>query len=152
MSSPSSCGWSADGYGRDERLVSQIGTINGEQVLEAIQGQRPFHLVDIAGIEFEILEQDVEHFKGHGIVDFEPNHIGETALPDALFHRLQQIARLELLNFGLGVASHMKRMGLKNFHAWKQRLQIVNDELFEPDEILGLGRLRFCFGFLGRII
>ena len=41
--------------------ILQFGTIHRRQVPEAAERQRSFHLVDIVAIDFEILDQDLEH-------------------------------------------------------------------------------------------
>ena len=115
-------------------------------MLEAVQGQRAGHLVDVFAIKFEILQKNLQNFGGHVVVDFQTNHVGETALPDAFFDGLEQVSRFELLNGGIGVAGYVEGMGLENLHAGEERLEIVNDQLLQPDEMEGLGRLGFCYG------
>jgi len=44
---------------------------------------------------------------------------------------------------GFGVARYVEGMRLDDLHAGEKRLQVGDDKLFEPDEILRLGRLRF---------
>ena len=47
-------------YARDEGLVFQIGAVDGEKMLEPVQGQRAGHLVNVFAIEFQVLEKDLQ--------------------------------------------------------------------------------------------
>ena len=85
---------------------------------------------------------------GHVLVDFEADYIGETALPDAFFDGLEEVAGFELLNGGVGVAGYVEGMSFEDFHAGEECLQVVNDQVLEPDEVQWLGglcwRIFFC--------
>ena len=97
--------------------------------------------IDVVAFDFEILDQDLEHGGGHGLVYFEADDVGETPLPDAFLDRLQQVSGFEFLNRGFGVAGDVEGMRFEDFHAGEQELQVGRDELFQPDETLADGRL-----------
>ena len=115
-----------------------------EKMLEPAQGEWAGDLVDIFVLEFEIFEEDFEDLGGHVVIDFEADDIGETALPDAFFDGFEEIAGFELLNGGIGVARDVEGMSFEDLHAGEERLQVMNDELLEPDEAQGFGRGAGC--------
>ena len=119
-----------------ERLILQLRTIDSRKMFQARQGNRPPHLVNIIGIDFEVLLQDFQNCRWHVVIHFQPDHIRKTPLPDALFNGLHKIAGLKFLDRAVRVPSYMKRMGLKDFHSRKQALQIGHDDLLQPHQVL----------------
>ena len=87
-------------------------------------------------IDFEIFDQQVPISRRHVFINRHLNDRTELAPADALLHGLQQIVRFDFLDFHVCVADDAERMRGDHFHAREERLQIGNDHLLEPHEIM----------------
>ena len=66
-------------------------------------------------------------------------HEAELPLLHALFDRLQEVARLELLDHEVGVARHPERVHLDDQRPGEERVEVRGDELLQRNERRGGG-------------
>ncbi len=78
--------------------------------------------------------QEFHHGRRHARVHLQANGVAKTALPDGLFDGFQQVVRLQFLDGDFGVAGEMKDVRPQDLEAWKQVVQIGDDQLLEPDK------------------
>ena len=75
-------------------------------------------------------------WEGHLVVDVEPHHGAETALPHALLDGFHKVLGFQFLDGHFRIAGDVKRIRLDDLHAGEERGEIGGDHLFDPDERL----------------
>ena len=72
----------------------------------------------------------------HSGQHFEPHDWRETAIAQLGFDQRQQVVGLVLVALGVGVARHAEKLVRVDQHRGKQQIEIVRDDVLEPDEII----------------
>src|SRR5258708_1357519 len=83
---------------RLEWFVAEFGTIEGRQLSEAREIERPTHPEHVLRIDVEVLDEDLENFIRRRFVRLEAHRLAKTAPPDRLLHCFEQIIPVELLD------------------------------------------------------
>src|SRR6266568_6598388 len=96
--------------------VLQVGTVELLESHEVGDRERPLDLVDIVGVELELLTQQGAHAFGGPVVDFEADRGTKPPLTDVLGDRAQKVARLILADLDVGVSRDAKGGSTSDLH------------------------------------
>ena len=124
-----SCG-GTDGH---EGRIPQVRPVQPGNRPQAAHTQRRLQRVDVVGQHLQVLHQQLHHRLGHLVVDRQPHHRAELAQPQPLLDGLEQVGRLVLLDFHVGIADHLEAVVLEHVVAREQQAEVGGDDLLEPD-------------------
>jgi hypothetical protein len=118
-------------------------------VLEADEGEGVLDAIDVVPFGFQVRNQDFEDLVWHFLVDLYSDDVAEAALADGFFDGFEEIVGFEFLDGDVGVAGDVEGVGFENLHAREEIVEVGDDELFKPDEALGLGAAGLAVGLDG---
>ncbi len=117
-----------------ERDVLQVRAVELVHLHQVAQPERAIDLPDVLGRQLEMAHEQAAHGVAHGWLDHERHHVVEPPPVDALLHRLEQVARFQLLDRDLGVPDHAEWVRLDDPRAGKQPAEVGGEELLEPGQ------------------
>ncbi|MCG3163931.1 MAG: hypothetical protein JMDDDDMK_05390 [Acidobacteria bacterium] len=82
------------------------------------------------------MAQQFDHVRTHPRSDFQPDAETEAAIAHLLFDVFEQIARLILFDFDVGVARDAERLTFDDAHSGKERFDVRRHHLFEHHETI----------------
>ena len=133
-------GGEATGRDRNPRIVLQIGSIDGVYLPQTSQIERPAHPRDVVAMQFEFVEQQVDHGGRRTLFDFEAYGPTETAATQLGFDCSQQIVGIFVLERQVGVASDAKGDRVGDFHTGEQRTDVRLDDHVDGNEAFATGQ------------
>src|SRR6185369_978982 len=89
-------------------------------------------------LEAERFGEERRQFGRHSGVDAEPYARSETAAAELALDRLQDVARLVLLDFDVGVACDAERVDVRDLHLREERVDVRGDNLLAEHEVVVL--------------
>ncbi len=119
--------------GRDEGRVAQLGPVQARDRPQAAHRQRRLQRIDVFRLHLQVLRQQAHHRLGHLVIDREAHDRAELALAQPFLDRLQQVGRLVLLDFHVGVPDDLEAVALEHLVAGEEQAEVGADDLFEPD-------------------
>ena len=120
--------------GGHERRVLELGPVDAVDLPQRRQVEQPGHLDDVAGVDVELAQQQLEHVLGHVVGDLEAHRRAEPAAGQLAFQRLQQVLVAVLLDLEVGVAGDPEGVVLDDLHAGEQHRQERRDQLLHRQE------------------
>ena len=120
--------------GRHERRVLQGRTVHAVDLPQRRQVKQPGHLDDVARMDVELAQQQLEHVLGHVVGDFQPHRRAEPPPGQLALHRLQQVLVAILFDLHVGVAGDPERVMLDDLQAREQHRQEGGDQLLQGQE------------------
>ena len=124
-------------------LSLSAGRSDAKQRLHAPDIDRSIHAINVVLIEFQIAGQNIDELLRHAGFDLQAHRIAKSAAPHGFLDALEKVLRFEFLNGQLGIACHVKNIGLQDFHLREKHPQIGNDGLFQPNESQFTGVRRY---------
>ena len=106
--------------GRDERRVLELGPVDAVDLPQRRQVEQSGYLDDVAGVDVELAQQQLEHVLGHVVGDLEPHRRTEPPSRQFAFERLQQILVAVLFDLEVGVAGDPEGVVLHDLEAGEQ--------------------------------
>ena len=85
-------------------------------------------------VDFEVLDEDVEHAPRHALFDLEQGRRAVPELAQALVDGFEQVVGLVFLNHHVGVADDAEDMRALDRRAREQRLDVGADDVFDEHE------------------
>ena len=120
--------------GGDERRVLELGPVDAVDLPQRRQVEQSGHLDDVAGVDVEFAQQQLEHVLGHVVGDLQPHRRTEPAARQFAFQRLQQILVAVLFDLEVGVAGDAERVVLDDLQAGEQHRQEGRDQFLHRQE------------------
>ncbi len=110
------------------------GPVDAVDLPQRGQVEQAGHLDDVAGIDVELAQQQLEHVLGHVVGDLQAHRRAEPAPRQLPFQRLQQVLVAVLLDLEVGVAGDPERVVLDDLHAGEQHRQVRRDQVLQRQE------------------
>ena len=99
--------------------------------------ERAIGFVEVVFAELQFLFEKTHDAIVGPRTDLEPHHAGKAPLAQLLLNLLEQVLGVLVVTLGFGVAGDAERQNLENFHARKQVVEIVGDDVLQRDEAAG---------------
>ena len=119
---------------RDERREAQLGAVEVGDEVEPGQVQRRRQAVDLALVDAELADQQVEHVVVHVLGDLEAHRRPEPAPGQLLLQRGEEVLGVVLLDLEVLVAGDPEREVLAHLHAGEELVQVRGDDVLERHE------------------
>ncbi len=119
-----------DAAGRDRRPwpVLEVGALERVQLHQARQVEHRPVARDVAGVDLELANEQVEHLTADAVLDLEPHRVVEPAPPELELDGFEQVVGLFVLERQVGVAGDPEHRPLLDDHADEQRRQMGGDQ------------------------
>ena len=124
----------AAGGDRRPRPVLEVGPLERVQLHQARQVEHRPVARDVAGVDLELANEQVEHLIADAVLDLEPNRVVEPAPPELELDGFEQVVGLFVLERQVGVARDPEHRPLLDDHADEQRRQMRGDQLLGGQE------------------
>ena len=110
------------------------GPVHAVDLPQRRQVEQPGHLDDVAGMDVELAQQQLEHVLGHVVGDLEPHRGAEPPARQFALERLQQVLVAVLFDLEVGVAGDAERVMLDDLQAGEQHRQERRDQFLHRQE------------------
>ncbi len=121
-------------HGGQKRGILEIGAVERVEVHEAAQREGTMDTINLAVVDFQVVDQDFEDVGRHIFGNHQPYDAAEAAGADSFFNGFEKIFSFELLDGNVRIAGDVEGVGFNDVHAVKQSRQVRGDDLLQPDE------------------
>ena len=130
---------------RRERRVLELRPVSGRELHPVAEAEaRVCSLHEIFG-HLEVLDEDVEHARGHVRAHLQQRHRSTAKLPEARFNGLQKVVSFGLLDLEVRVPDDAEQVSAFDLRARKELLNICPNHVLDEDKRSSL-RCRELFG------
>ena len=124
-------------FGRSHAIghVLQARAVDEAQIHEFREGERAAHLVNLAGLHVDVVEQEVLQTNWHAALEFETHGRAEAALFDVVAHGFEKVVGFVLFNFSVGVARDAEEPVGGHAEAREESAEALADQVFREDHL-----------------
>ncbi len=126
------CARQASGYGRDPRLVLEVGPVDGHELLELREVEEAVDAVDLGLVRLEAALQARDHLGGRRRAHLDAHDVAEAPSAELALDRLEQVVGV-VGDLEVGVARHAKDGSLEDLDTREEGREEVSDDLLERD-------------------
>lgn len=115
--------------------VLQARTVDEAQIHEFREGERTAHLVNLAGLHVDVIEQEVLQTDRHAALEFQAHGRTEAALLDVVAHGFEKVVGLVLFNFRVGIARDPEEPVGGHAEAREEPSEALADQVLREDHL-----------------